>query len=133
MKVFLDTNVVVSAFATRGLCADLLTVVLAEHELVLGETVLEEVRRVLREKLRMPRGTVEQVEAFLRRQATVSTPEATPRLAGLDAADAQVVAEAVAGQVDVLVTGDQDLLELREPPIKIVSPRGLWDRLRRAT
>ena len=133
MKVFLDTNVVVSAFATRGLCADLLNVVLAEHELVLGETVLEEMRRVLREKLRMPRGTVEQVEAFLRRQAAITKPEATPRLPSLDAADARVVAEAVAGQVDVLVTGDQDLLELEEPPIEVVSPRGLWDRLRRAT
>ena len=32
MRVFLDTNVQVSAFATRGLCADVLRLVLAEHE-----------------------------------------------------------------------------------------------------
>ena len=30
MRLFLDTNVLVAAFATRGLCADLLSAVLAE-------------------------------------------------------------------------------------------------------
>ena len=50
LDVFLDTNVVVSAVATRGLCADLFHVVLAEHELVLGETVLTELRPVLRRR-----------------------------------------------------------------------------------
>jgi predicted nucleic acid-binding protein len=52
---------------------------------------------------------------------------------GLDAADAAVVAEAVAGRADVLVSGDQDLLKLANPPIRIVSPRGLWEALRRPT
>jgi hypothetical protein len=32
-----------------------------------------------------------------------------------------------------MVSGDRDLLELREPPLEIVSPRGLWELLRRAT
>tara|TARA_Y100000590_G_C15710915_1_gene1010249 strand:+ start:1307 stop:1432 length:126 start_codon:yes stop_codon:yes gene_type:complete len=40
MKVFLDTNVLVSAFATRGLCADVMRVILTEHELLIGEVVL---------------------------------------------------------------------------------------------
>jgi len=37
VKVFLDTNVLVSALATRGLCADLLRKVLTEHELLVGK------------------------------------------------------------------------------------------------
>jgi uncharacterized protein len=41
VRVFLDTNVLVSAFATRGLCADLLELVLLEHDLVLGRWVIE--------------------------------------------------------------------------------------------
>jgi predicted nucleic acid-binding protein len=40
VRVFLDTNVLISAFATRGLCAELFRSVIAEHELVLGEVVL---------------------------------------------------------------------------------------------
>jgi predicted nucleic acid-binding protein len=38
VRVFLDTNVLVSAFAARGLCADTLELVLLEHELV-GEAL----------------------------------------------------------------------------------------------
>lgn len=42
MRIFLDTNVLVAALATRGLCADLLRVVLREHQLVLSAQVLTE-------------------------------------------------------------------------------------------
>jgi predicted nucleic acid-binding protein len=45
VRVFLDTNVLVSAFASRGLCADLLELVLLEHDLVSGQTVLREFTR----------------------------------------------------------------------------------------
>ena len=41
MKIFLDTNVLVSAYATRGICSDLVRFVLAEHELMTGEVNLE--------------------------------------------------------------------------------------------
>ncbi len=133
MKVFLETNVVVSAVATRGLCADLFRVILAEHDLVLGETVLVEVSRVLSRKMRLPRRRIEELEAYLRKQATVVKADAPGVIKGLDPADATVVAEAVGGTVDVLVTGDGDLLELPQRPVRIVSPRGLWDLLRRAT
>jgi uncharacterized protein len=133
VKVFLDTNVVVSAVATRGLCADLFQAILAEHELVLGETVVGEIRRVLSRKIRVPRGIIDELEAHLRAHATVVKTAAARAVKGLDAADAAVLAEALAGSADVLVSGDQDLLMLRDPPIKIVSPRGLWEVLRRAT
>ena len=71
MKVFLDTNVLVSAFATRGLCADLVNAILAEHELVVGETVLRELQRVLKQKLRVPADIVEETDRFLRYEAAV--------------------------------------------------------------
>ncbi len=133
MKVCLDTNVVVSAVATRGLCADLFRVILAEHDLVLGETVLAEVPRVLSRKMRVPRRTIEELEAYLRKQATVVKVEKPAAIKGLEPADTAVVAEALAAAADVLVSGDSDLLKLPEPPLRIVSPRGLWDLLRRAT
>jgi putative PIN family toxin of toxin-antitoxin system len=133
VKVFLDTNVIVSAFATRGLCADLFQAIVAEHQLVLSESVLGEVRTVLTRKLRVPRKAVEELEALLRGQAVVVGSLKGSRMKGLDDADAAVVAEAVAGKVDVLVSGDQDLLKLPQPPVVVVSPRGLWDVLRRAT
>ena len=49
MKVFLDTNVLVSAFASRGICADILELVLLEHDLLTGENVLRELGKALRQ------------------------------------------------------------------------------------
>jgi predicted nucleic acid-binding protein len=54
VKVFLDTNVLVSGFATRGLCADVIRLVLAEHELVPWEVVLNELKQVLKPKIQFP-------------------------------------------------------------------------------
>ncbi len=131
MKVYLDTNVLVAAYATRGLCADLLHTVLAEHQLVIGEAALAEARRVLRKKIRLSSEVVAEVEAFLRQQAMVVT-DPTPLLIRLrDADDLVILADALAGEADVLVTGDRDLLDIADrAPLPIVTPRGMWELLR---
>ena len=49
----------------------------------------------------------------------------------VDAADALVLGEALAGQADLFVTGDAALLRLAAVgALKIVSPRQLWEILR---
>lgn len=131
MRVFLDTNVLVSALATRGICADVLRVVTVDHTLVVSETVLCELRRVLRDKLGVPPATVQSAEAFLRRHGIVIEQAPPLGIAVRDCDDVPVLEEAVAGRADVLVTGDCDLHEVAcNAPIRIVSPRGLWEALR---
>ena len=131
MRVFLDTNVLVSAFATRGLCADVLRVVIAEHELVVGEVVLEELRKVLLEKFKVPPEHVTQVEDLLRSYEVVPKPETMDALQLRDKSDRWVLANARAGNVDVCVTGDADLLEVaRNAGVRIISPREFWNELR---
>ena len=66
MKIFADTNVLVSAFTARGLCADLLEIILADHQLMTGEFVLQELKRVLTGKLKVPESKVSDVLQFLR-------------------------------------------------------------------
>jgi hypothetical protein len=44
----LDTNVLVSASASRGICADILEVVLLDHDLVVGRNMLRELDKALR-------------------------------------------------------------------------------------
>ena len=130
MRVFLDTNVLVSAFTTRGICADLITTVLAEHQLVLGETVLTELTRVLSKKMELPRATVVETEAFLRREAAVISHGAVPGVPIRDPDDVAVLAQAIAGSADVLVTGDRDFLDVAaDLPIHVLSPRGFWEML----
>ena len=45
VRMFLDTNVLVSAFASRGLCAEVLELVLLDHDLIVGRNVLRDLRR----------------------------------------------------------------------------------------
>lgn len=131
MRVFLDTNVLISAFATRGLCADVLHTVLAEHQLVLGETVLTELGRVQRTKLGLPADLVDETLAFLRREAAVTSDVVDPGLSLRDPTDVPIFGEALAAGAQVLVTGDRDLLDVgRGAPLPILSPRAFWDHLR---
>lgn len=132
MKIFLDTNVLVSAYTARGICADLLRHILAEHELVTGEVNLTELRRVLGERFRASPTQVAEIEAELRDETIIPKPDEPSSLPIRDPDDRWVLASAVAGAVEMLVTGDQDLLAVAlQAPLPIVSPRGCWDRLRR--
>jgi putative PIN family toxin of toxin-antitoxin system len=133
VKIFFDTNVLVAAFATRGLCADLFAHVLLEHEVIVSEFVLGELRTTLRKKMKVAARTVDEIEAALRESVVVETPAEHLHLRITDPDDEWVVASAVAGGADVLVTGDAALLKLgKRTPLPIVSPRGLWERLRAA-
>ncbi len=133
MKVFFDTNVLVSAIATRGLCADIVNAALVEHQLVVGETVLAELRQVLQQKLKLPATLIEETESFLRLHAIVVKAGEVPEVRIRDTKDKIILAEALAGKADVLVTGDQDLLEVAVPArVKILAPRGFWEMLRQS-
>jgi putative PIN family toxin of toxin-antitoxin system len=132
VRIFLDSNVLVSAVATRGLSYDVLRLVLARHELVIGEVVLTEVERVLREKLGVAQEIVGEFDELLRREALVVVAQADRLGIELrDPDDVVVLEQAVAGDADVLVTGDRDLLDAAdEAPLRIVTPRELWELLR---
>lgn len=74
MKAFFDTNVSVAALAARGLCVDLFAHVLLQHDLVRGEVVVTELRTTLRTKLKLPKKTIDEIEAQLRDGIVVKTP-----------------------------------------------------------
>ena len=132
MRVFFDTNVLVSAVATRGICADLLRIVSSEHDLVVGEVVLSELRRVLETRFKLPAERIDEVEKFLRTYEVVAKPDALDPVAVRDEADRWVLANARAAQADVLITGDGDLLAVASTAgVHIVTPRECWEELRR--
>jgi len=131
VRVFLDTNVLVSAFTARGLCADLMRTVLAEHELLTAEAVLAELRDVLRRRFGYAPQTIDAVVSLLREYPVQPTPEDLPEIHIRHADDLVVLASAIAAGAEVLVTGDNDLLSARDDsPILITDPRGFLSMLR---
>jgi uncharacterized protein len=129
VRVFPDTNVLASAFGTRGLCADVLRLILREHELVTGEIVLQELRGVLRGKFGVPAKTVAQIERFLRGYHVEPKPRALPGLKLGDRNDLLVVGSALGAKAQILITGVQEMLGLSEKPegLRIVNPREFWN------
>lgn len=128
MRVLLDTNVLVSAFVARGLCAEVFEAVLAHHRLVVGEELLRELQQTLTAKLGFSAGRARDALGLLRRvgdQVEV-VPLAFP--VSRDPDDDAVLALARSGRVDCVVTGDRDLLTLeRFEGTAILSPRGFWE------
>lgn len=130
MRIVLDTNVLLAAFGTRGLCEALLASVLDGHDLVTSEYILGELRRHLLGKFRIPSRAAAQLVAFLRQHGEVVEPSAVPTGACRDPADVPVLGTAVSGHADLLVTGDSDLLVLkRYQGIAIVRPRECYERM----
>lgn len=129
MKIFADTNVLVSAFTARGLCADLLEVILADHQLMTGEFVLNELKRVLTKKLKVPEKKVSETLQFLRNHHVEPIPDKPSEVEVRDKDDRWVLESALRTKADVLVTGDKDLLDISKdvPQIKIISPREFWE------
>ncbi len=133
-RVCLDSNVLVAAFAARGLCADLLAMVISDHELVVPQIVAEEVRRVLTSKLQVGAPTLLLLDAVLDRCEIIPRGNAASPIELRDPSDELVLAGAILGRADILVSGDNDLLSAaRESPIRILSPRAFMTLARGST
>jgi putative PIN family toxin of toxin-antitoxin system len=132
VRVVFDTNVLVSAFLARGLCADLLRLVLAEHTLFTSEVVPAELRDVLSRKGRLPAQQLEAIEMFLREHPVAPIPVQTLELGLVDGGDEWVLASAVLAKADLFVTGDQGVLACGKPPLPLVNPRRGGEQLRGA-
>ena len=132
MKVFLDTNVLASALATRGLCADVLRLTIAEHKLLLSEHVLSELEDVLAAKFGLRESTIADTLAFLRTYLAAAPKGDPAGVSVSDPADAQIVADAIGAGAEAFVTGDKELLKLKSRvPLSVLSPREFWGVHRR--
>ena len=131
MKVFLDTNVIASATATRGLCADVLRTVIEFHDLVVSDHLVGELRRVLKDKFGASPDLIADVVWLLRRDTVAAEAEPLHDLPLSDPADVALVSSALNGTADVLVTGDKEILGLRRVgSLEILTPRQFWDKER---
>jgi putative PIN family toxin of toxin-antitoxin system len=126
MRAVLDSNVLVAAYLTEGLCARLLRRARrGQFELITCAQILNEVRGSL-QKLTSP--SEEALEGVMTQLLSVSVAiSAIPpldRRVCRDATDDGILACALAARVDYLVTGDRDLLTLRTfESIPIIAPR----------
>lgn len=131
MRVFLDTNVLASAFATRGICSDILREVLSSHDLYTSTEVLKELRDVLKNKFGFPENLIERIFLFLQREANMAYSQEQVKISIQDKTDIPIINAAISTCIHIFVTGDKELQELsRIGNIKIISPRKFWELLK---
>ena len=128
MRVVFDTNVMVAGIVAQGLCREIIETELSEQQPVLSQQLWDELIEVLRDKFDLTATELPVLQLY-RRHATWI--EARPLEAPVcrDADDDRVLATALSGDAQMIVTGDADLLSLESfRGIAIVSPRGFLTR-----
>ena len=130
MRIVLDANVVVAAFAARGLCEAILELCLDAHDIVLSNHLLNEIQKNLVKKLKLPAKAAREIIALLRDNAQVIVPTKLPSNVCRDPDDIPVLGLALAARADYIVTGDKDLLVLKKfRSVPILTPRAFSDMI----
>jgi len=125
MKVVLDTNILISAFVYGGKPRRIF------EEVVLGDVViglisdeiLEEFDRILKNNFGYSKKRVEQANAKIRMIFEIVKTGNVPNVVKEDHTDDQILAAAISGQANYIVSGDKHLLSLKKyRGISIVTP-----------
>jgi putative PIN family toxin of toxin-antitoxin system len=123
MRIVLDTNVLIAAFIARGVCHQLLEHCISHHDLVISEFILDEVQEKLVVKFKYTSEVADETVKLLRSQMEFVSPAPLDKPVCRDADDDNILAAAVAGNCECIITGDKDLLVLKQfQGIDILSP-----------
>ena len=112
MRLVLDTNVLIAAFISHGVCNELLEHCVLNHKLVLSKFILGELKEKLTGKFKF---TVRETNAVVQLVTSRSEVVPTSPLATTICRDPDgdtIIATAIAGQCACIITGDKDLLDL---------------------
>ncbi len=126
MKAVFDTNVLIAAFLTEGVCSGLLTRA-RKHafNLVLCNDIIREFKGVLTKKFKLSPTDISEITAIVE-EATVEIIHKPDPIKSIcrDPSDDFIIACAVAAKANYIVTGDEDLLILkRYKDVIIINPR----------
>jgi putative PIN family toxin of toxin-antitoxin system len=126
MKVVFDTNVLVSAFVSEGVCSKLLgRARRGQFQLITSSFILKEFEAVLLKKLSATKSETKQGLRILT-EAVSDIVKPSQTLSGIcrDPDDDNILACIIAASADYLVTGDSDLLQMRDfRGTRIITPR----------
>jgi len=127
MKIVLDSNVLIAAFASRGLCNELFEICLLEHEICISEIIIKETRKALVNKIKLPTLTINNIIELLETHSSKVVPVQINKDVCRDPGDLDIIGTAISAGAPVILTGDKDLLVLKKyENIKILSPTEFW-------
>ncbi len=127
MRILFDTNVLVSAFLAGGSCYDVIEDSIHGYELYYTAFIINEFDRILRNNFRFSGAVINEFVSFIKNFFVKGNTADKINNICKDKDDNQLLADAVINKVDVIITGDKDLLVLKTyKGIKIVSHKEYW-------
>jgi putative PIN family toxin of toxin-antitoxin system len=127
MRILLDTNVLIAAFVAHGSCSELLEHCATNHHVFISPFIVSELQRTLVRKFHFTAREAAGVARLLESRFEMISPAAVRRVCR-DPDDDPIIAAALAGSCDCIVTGDKDLLDLgRVEGVRIISPAQFWE------
>lgn len=126
MKAVFDTNVLIAAFVSEGLCTKLLIRGRRkDFQLIVCPYILDEFEGVLRRKFSVsPREAKVARNLIMEASENIIIPSTLVTSVCRDPEDDHILACATSAKADFLVTGDDDLLSLGSyEGVKILAPR----------
>lgn len=129
MKIVFDSNIFISAFAIpRGQAEKAIVKVIEEnHSLMISKEIIGEVLRVLGVKFSKDKEALSRTALFLSDLAHLVRAKRKIKVFK-DDPDNRILECAVAGQAEIIVTGDKEMLRLQEfEGIKIVRLKEFLD------
>ena len=130
MKILFDTNVLISvflAFKKGCMCYDIIDHAIENHQLYYTNYIIAEFRKVFQEDFNYPETVINEFAAFVTRFFIKGKTAETIENVCRDPKDDPVLADAASNAIDVIVTGDKDLLVLKNyKGIKIMMPKDYW-------
>lgn len=131
MRVVFDTNVLYSATAAKGFCDEVLDEAVDHCIIIWSSPLQQELESLLVRRHKIGPATRAALAAYADLCEFVE-PEPLPARVCRDKDDDVVLATAVAGEANAIVTGDADLLVLKKfRGIRILSPRQFLELLDR--
>jgi uncharacterized protein len=124
MNIVFDSNIYIAAFATHGVCHLMLESCISEHNIFISEFIFKEVSKKLIEKIKLPLKTVEEIIFYLADQAIIINPKYLVSDVCRNPDDDNIISLGLAAKTEYIVTGDKDLLALRQyETLHLVSTR----------
>ena len=129
MRIVFDTNVLLSAFITRGLSSRVLDICVERHSLYISQFIIDEVCEKLKDKFNVSATNIKKVTSYLSSYFVAETPEGKLPTICRDSDDNNILLLADTVQADLIITGDRDLLVLKKHgSTLIITPREFMEK-----
>ncbi len=115
MRVVFDSNIFISALAIPGSKAEkaIARIIDGKDRLVLSKAIIDEILVILARKFSRNREAISRVAVYLSDLGEIAQPAKKIKILS-DDPDNRILECSLAGKADIIVTGDNEMLKLKE-------------------